>query len=246
MRLKWILAIIVVAVLVVATILAGNVELRSRVSDFVTGGGSDNGSGDDGIGPGPTNQTNDTPPVPKILPIAYGYFKGITVYTFSVSRIIDANDQITGYRISAMILKPTAEVYAFNGIADPVYEWTQSKPLSLHGPASNVTVEWWVTIEVQSQFNSQKYYYPGQGDQPSPTFEATWTSTHMTNSFGWTTSDSGSMVTTHTWDSTGRIFYWENGGYHAFLSVNYKFTFNGAPINGIASGGNLLSFQVNV
>ncbi len=235
MKLRWILAIIVVAAVVVATVFVGNVGVAKKVNDFIFNGGGSNKNestpNDDKPvyqDPNATNPTNGT--TVKIQPVAYGYFNKI-VAEIMVSVGRNTNNQITGFYQQANISDmPTVLTYAYSGTADPVYEWGQSKPLTIGWKAANVTIEWWVTIEVTSMFHSTKYFYPAPNTPAKKTtvFDATWTSSHMTNRFDWPTIavDVGDKTATHTWDSTGRIFYWEPGAYTAVMKMFCKYTYD--------------------
>lgn len=237
MKLKWILAIIVVIAVVVATMFVSNIGIASKVNDFVFNDGSGKGAADKNEtadqpvyqnpnATDPNNPTDGTTPS-KILPVAYGYFKGIKVSIIAdVGR--NTNNQITGFGQQAdSDGLPTVQVFAYNGSADPVYEWAQSKPLTGY-QAANVTMEWWVTIEVESMFSSTKYFYPDPNAPSKKTtmFDAIWTSSHITSRFDWPTNDVGDKVANHTWDSTGRIFYWEPGAYMATIKMYCTYTYD--------------------
>lgn len=214
----------------------------------IDGDGIPNAVDDDIDGDGIPNQSDPQPEVPsKPLPVASGRFIGIRA-TVTVIPITTWNGQIVGYNF---LVLPSAlgvdqsVVLKYTGTEEPVYEWKQAKPLSVTG-TGELRLKWYITMEVQATFKSSKYLFP-EPDEPgetTPYFRAEWQSSPRYDTLTWTGVTTPKSVS-YKWDSSGNIYYWDEGTYNVFIKVNCVYVLNGEE-KVVEAGGTSFTLQVDV
>lgn len=223
-------------------------ELPNTDDGDTDGDGVPNSADEDIDNDGIPNQSDSEPEVPsKPVPVASGRFIGVRA-TVTVIPVVAFNGEIVGYNFvvlpNALGVDQTA-VMKYTGTEEPVYEWKQAKPL-LVGVSGELRLKWYITMEVHATFMSTKYLFsdPDEPGQTTPYFRAEWQSSPRYDIVEWKGETLPKSVS-YKWDSTGNIYYWDEGNYRVFIKAYCVYVFDGEDRT-VEAGGTSFVIGVDV